>query len=65
MNKVLFIGNSQIGALKAGWDQILKDDILHFEPYFAGVPEQKFFFSELHGSHFCFRENVASKLRSP
>lgn len=65
MKKVLFIGNSQIGALKAGWDQILADDVLHFESYFAGVREQVFFFSKLHDSHFCFREDIADKLRSP
>ena len=66
MKKVLFIGNSQIGSLKAGWEEILlTSDIPSIEPYFAGVREQVFFYSKLNDSNFYFREDLSNKLNSP
>ena len=66
MKKVIFIGNSQIGALKAGWDEISEArETLAFEAYFAGVREQVFFHSKLKDSFFYFHKDLAERHNSP
>ena len=66
MKKVLFIGNSQIGALKAGWEEISSsNNTLPYKAYFAGVREQVFFHSKLKDSFFYFHKALAEKLDSP